>query len=66
MTGTLAHFWHWLVIGVKLIDHPSQVSAYEAFRLLVFALFTVTLMWRIWKKAKLWVAARGASASRAE
>ncbi|MFI1377647.1 hypothetical protein ACH4UY_37405 [Streptomyces longwoodensis] len=63
MIGTLAHFWQWLVIGVKLIDHPSQVSAYEAFRLIVFALFMATLVWRLWKKAKLWVAERSESTS---
>lgn len=58
MTGTLAHFWQWLVIGAKLVDHPSQVSAYEAFRLTVFALFTVTLVWKIWKKVRLWLVER--------
>ncbi|MFD7873326.1 hypothetical protein ACFV5G_04230 [Streptomyces sp. NPDC059766] len=63
LMGRVAHVWHWLVIGVKLLDHPSQIFADEVFRLSVFALFTVTLLWRIGKTIKLWISKRSDSKS---
>lgn len=50
--GRFAQFWQWLIIGAKLIDHPSQIVADEVFRLSVFALFTVALLWSVAKVVK--------------
>jgi hypothetical protein len=61
MIGIGVHFWQWLIIGVKLIDHPSQASPYELFRLAVFALFTATLLWRLGRAVKSWISKRSGS-----
>lgn len=63
MMGTFVHFWQLLIIGVKLLDHPSQIFADEVFRLSVFALFTVTLLWRVRKAVKLRIFKRSNSKS---
>lgn len=63
MMGIFVHFWQLLIIGVKLLDHPGQIFADAVFRLSVFSLFTVTLLWRVGKAVKLRIFKRSNSKS---